>query len=132
MSEKQKDRVEVLEEMIFDKAYNFKYNKNNGIDIEEICKDFNNLTEARSVDSVQADVRCFDCQKPTDISNRYQYVIKTGRVVNSVFEKIIVSPLCKDCFDKRNAPNRGICLTHEANVAVRRETPAAEGDAKNE
>ena len=59
--------------------------------------------EARSADSVQADVRCFDCQKPTDISNRYQYVIKTGRVVNSVFEKIIVSPLCKDCFDKRNA-----------------------------
>ena len=61
--------------------------------------------EARSDDSVQADVRCFDCQKPTDISNRYQHVIKTGRVVNSVFEKIIVSPLCKDCFDKRNAPN---------------------------
>ena len=53
MSEKQKDRVAVLEEMIFDKAYNFKYNKNNGIDIEEICKDFNNLTEAQNAKNKQ-------------------------------------------------------------------------------
>ena len=62
-----------------------------------------NSTHLSTIDCNDVSVRCLDCGKDVRRIDIFQSVSSSGRIVNGIFQKTTVKPLCKDCYSLRES-----------------------------
>ena len=56
-----------------------------------------------TIDCNDVTVKCLDCGRDLKRIDVFQAVSSSGRIVDGMFEKTIVKPLCKDCYSLRES-----------------------------